>query len=481
MITSSILQSKGLWVIYYRILWLILVVSVHIEAQPVRQWDKTFGRSQNDFLSVTLPTADGGYLLGGVSFETPYFDDHESGNFWLVKVGKDGNKQWDKLLNTQGQKNLKTLLATTDGGYLVGGDALPFINGDKNAFGAMWLIKIDASGNKLWDKAYEGIKLPPGPFGYMYGTYSIYGSMIATADGGYLLGGSCASGVGGDKTQPSKGSYDYWILKLDANGNKQWDKVFGGNKDDLLVSVLASADGGYVLGGNSNSDAVGDKTDPSRDGSSYFDYWVIKIDVNGIKQWDKTYGGKSYENLLAFITTPDGGYLLGGDSTSGVSGDKTQSNRGGFDYWVVKLDANGIKQWDKTLGGNYYDTFGGFTPTPDGGYLIGGSSVSDISGDVTAPRITYADSFDYWIVKLSSTGTKLWDKKYGGATYNHLATLMTTSDGGYLVGGTSSSGVYGDKSQPSQGGTDYWLLKLKDCQLPTNCIIITIKKIKTAR
>jgi hypothetical protein len=465
---------KGCYAIWCVLLWFVLLTSLRCEAQPIRQWDKTFGRFHNDFLSVTLPTADGGYLLGGVSYKSTDFYDYDSSDFWLVKVGRDGNKQWDKLFSTQGENKLKTLLATTDGGYLVGGDALPGIDGDKTAFGSMWLIKIDTNGNKLWDKAYEGVK----PSNDWNAEHALYGSMIATADGGYLLGGSCALGVGGDKTQPSKGSYDYWIIKLDANGNKQWDKVFGGNGQDLLMSILASADRGYVLAGNSNSDAVGDKTQSNKGGN---DYWVVKLDANGVKQWDKTYGSSSSDYLLTFITTPDGGYLLGGDSDSGVSGDKTQPSRGGNDYWLIKLDANGNKQWDKTLGGNYSDTLGGCTLTPDGGYLIGGSSVSDISGDVTAPRKTYPDTYDYWIIKLTSNGTKLWDKKYGGFIYNHLATLMTTSDGGYLVGGTSSSGVYGDKSQPSQGGTDYWLLKLIECRLPADCVSFKIEKTKSSR
>src|SRR5678815_3137602 len=110
----------------------------------------------------------------------------------------------------------------------------------------------------------------------------------------------------------------------------------------------------------------------------------LQAQVAPVKQWDKTFGGSEGEVLGgALQQTSDGGYILGGSSKSGISGDKNQANKGFNDYWVVKLDASGNQLWDKTLGGNDYDFFVSLQQTADGGYILGGYSSTDINGDKT--------------------------------------------------------------------------------------------------
>src|SRR5690606_23152649 len=121
-----------------------------------------------------------------------------------------------------------------------------------------------------------------------------------------------------DKTQGNKGQFDFWVVKLDSNGNKLWDKTFGGNKSDHLSSLVQTTDGGYLLGGYSFSDNNGDKSQPSK---GNYDFWLVKIDASGNKLWDKSYGGSGSEELYSLIQTTDGGYILGGSSYSGISGD----------------------------------------------------------------------------------------------------------------------------------------------------------------
>jgi hypothetical protein len=123
-------------------------------------------------------------------------------------------------------------------------------------------------------------------------------------------------------------------VKLDAMGNKLWDKTIGGSEDDVLYSLQQTADGGYILGGYSYSYSNGDKTEPSRGRN---DYWIVKLDSAGNKQWDKTIGGDQDDMFHSLQQTRDGGYILGGKSSSGISYDKTEPSRGYFDYWVVKL------------------------------------------------------------------------------------------------------------------------------------------------
>ncbi len=204
--------------------------------------------------------------------------------------------------------------------------------------------------------------------------------------------------MNGDKTEGGRGGYDYWVVKIDANGVKQWDKRFGGTNDDYLYSLQQTTDGGYILGGESYSGNNGDRTEVNY---GLTDYWLVKIDANGVKQWDKSFGGSDYDGLRSLHQTTDGGYILGGYSISDISGDKTQSSRGSDDFWIVKIDINGIKQWNARFGGDRSEAIFSLEQTTDGGYILGGYSSSDIGGDKTQKNWgTSLYSYDYWVVKL---------------------------------------------------------------------------------
>jgi len=217
-------------------------------------------------------------------------------------------------------------------------------------------------------------------------------------------------------------------VALPAQPPKQWDKRFGGTTVDQLNSLQKTADGGYILGGQSNSGISGDKT---VDSWGSFDYWVVKIDANGVKQWDKRFGGTDYDNLMSIQPTSDGGYILGGASGSGIGGDKTEDSRGIVDYWVVKIDANGVKQWDKRFGGTDEDFLLSLQQTADFGYILGGYSNSGIGGDKTEGVLGLQD---YWVVKIDANGIKQWDKRFGGTSNEGLRSLQETVDGGYILG-----------------------------------------------
>ncbi len=372
-------------------------------------------------------------------------------------------KQWDKTYGGSLNDIPYSLVATSDGGYLLGGSSQSGLTGDKSEDSRgdldYWVVKLDAKGSKQWDKTLGG------------GSVDWLTSIVATPDGGYLLGGWSDSGISGEKSDTSRGG-DYWVVKIDSRGNKQWDKTYGGSSYDALYTMTPTSDGGYLLGGYSDSGISGEKSEDRRGADAYArDYWIVNIDGVGNKLWDKTFGGSEWDHVTAMVTTSNGGYLLGGVSGNdnleegGISGydntgDKTQESRGGNDYWVVKIDGKGNKEWDKTLGGNYRDELRSLVATSDGGYLLGGLSYSDISGEKTeAPRGS-TDYSDYWLVKIDSTGNKLWDKIYGGDKWDELSSLVATSDGGYLLGGWSNSDISGEKSDTSRGGPDYWLVKL---------------------
>ncbi|MBO0361037.1 T9SS type A sorting domain-containing protein [Hymenobacter sp. BT186] len=427
---------------------------------PVKQWDKRFGGSGNEELKFVEPTSDGGYILGGFS-DSPMDGDKTQASrggydYWLVKIDAAGTKQWDKRFGGSAADQFASLHQTSDGGYILGGDSFSGISGDKTeasrGINDYWVVKLDASGNKQWDKRFGSFD------------NDILSSVRQTSDGGYILGGSSNSFSGGDVTQGNpvyRFTYHYWVVKLDATGTKQWDRSFGNDRQSPLEDLQQTTDGGYILGGSSSAGISGDKTQVSQ---GLDDYWLVKLDASGVKQWDKTYGGADGEALYDLQQTSDGGYVLGGISRSGISGDKTEAGRGDYDYWVVKVDAAGIKQWDKTLGGSDGDFFRELQQTRDGGYIVGGVSDSGSSGDKAQANQGVQD---YWIVKLSATGTKQWEKTLGGSLVDGMASVTQTIDGGYLLGGYSYSGISGDRSQANYGYGDYWVVKLAADPLST--------------
>ena len=296
--------------------------------------------------------------------------------------------------------------------------------------------------SKQWDKRYGG-------------NLTEYTAVVLpTSDGGFIQGGSSQSGANGDKTQHTQGGYDFWVVKMDANGTKRWDRRYGGANDDYLNSIWQTPDGGYILGGTSESGADGDKTQGGRGGA---DNWIVKIDATGNRQWDQTYGGAGFDELVAVPQTRDGGYLIACNSSSGAEGDRTQPSRGDVDYWIIKTDSVGRKQWDKRFGGTGRDMCTGALQTRDGGYLLGGYSDSGAGADKTQGS---RGGEDYWIVKLDASGTKQWDKRFGGVSDEHLTGLLQTADGGYIVGGDSNSGAGGDKTAVPRGQYDLWIVKV---------------------
>lgn len=274
-----------------------------------------------------------------------------------------------------------------------------------------------------------------------------------TTDGGYILAGSSASNISGDKTENCIGADDYWIVKIDSVGNIQWQNTIGGDVDDVLYAVQQTSDGGYILGGHSYSDISGDKTE-NNNGS--VDMWIVKTDAAGNIQWQNTIGGTGIDFLNSMQQTQDGGFILGSRSKSNISVDKTENCIGGFDYWIIKTDTVGNIEWQNTIGGNGDDFLFSVQQTTDEGFIIGGYSISNISGDKTENSI---GDFDYWIVKTDKFGNIQWQNTIGGNLNDACYSATQTIDGGYILGGYSLSGISGDKTEASLGDRDYWLVK----------------------
>ncbi|WP_170172527.1 T9SS type A sorting domain-containing protein [Hymenobacter rigui] len=407
----------------------------------VKQWDKTYGGDRADELHTLIPTQDGGYLAGGQStsnaFGTRTQGSQGRTDYWLLKLDAQGMPQWDQRYGGDGYDEAWALLQTSDGGYLIGGDSRKeSMGGDKTQLGFgdydFWVIKTSPTGVKQWD-----VTLGTGSPEHLT-------NLVETQDGGYLLAGE------------SDNAYGVW--KLSANGQTNWIRTYRAGSGlrwpaTKLQTVQPTADGGFLLAGSATGGVFNDRTQPDRGG---YDYWIVKIGALGQKEWDWAYGGPGDDELRSCQPTPDGGYLLGGTTSSGIGGDKTQTSRGKKDLWLVKIDAAGTLQWERRFGGQEDDIMGATRVIP-GGYLVGASSWSPVSGDKTQPCWGYDD---YWLLQLDLQGRLVREQRYGSTSLDALEALVLTRDGGCLLGGWSYSFRYGDKSEDNIGQVNFWLVKM---------------------
>ena len=422
---------------------------------------------------------------------------------------------WDRSYGGSRWEELNSAEETSDGGYIMAGFSSSLENdgdvtGANEGIGDFWMLKANNFGDKEWDARFGGDGL------------DIASSVIQTVDGGYLLGGTSASGTSGQKQSLNRGLDDYWIVKTDALGNLEWEATYGGDNLELLLSVIQTSDGGYLLGGLSLSGISGEKTEPNLGG---FDHWIVKISATGMVEWDKTlggseeerlnvmqlapdghfllggstqsdagdditspsigikdmwfvkvssidgsiiwqhrYGGSEVEELIAFQQTLDGGFFLAGGSNSDISGSKSENSRGGTDMWGIKIDALGNKEWDVTLGGSELDNCYGLKQNSAGYYLLGGFSGSGVEGDKSEPN---QGGWDYWMVYIDENGNKQWDRTIGGSDNDVMFNLFQNQTGGYILAGASSSRISGDKTDDTNGLNDFWLVKTI-CDLEIN-------------
>lgn len=327
-----------------------------------------------------------------------------------------------------------------DGGYIIAGMTTNDIIEDTD----IHIIKTNSTGDKLWEKSYGGAKVE----------YS-FGILQATDNSGYYVVGYSQSYGGGD--------YDIWLLKVKVNGDTAWAKTYGSWGNDQGKEIIPTSDGNYMIVGWSNNT-----------GGPNYEAWLIKIKPDGEVIWDKKYGGvnKDYGNSVK--QTPDGGYIMLGNTFSfGSNGDaylvKTDplgavewsKNYGGanmdegisviantdgtytfcvrdsstlnadVNVQVIKTDASGGIIWNKNYGGSQKDTDKMIQPTSDGGYVVAAITRSFPWNKMGLP--------DMWILKLNADGDTLWSRGYGGQDNEHCYSVRQTTDGGYIAVGKTES------------------------------------------
>jgi hypothetical protein len=275
-----------------------------------------------------------------------------------------------------------------------------------------------------------------------------------TADGGYIFCASTLSSANGDIPYTSKGGFDCWIVKLNSVGDTLWTKLIGGDQPDYASGIQQTADGGYILGAWTFSSGISDITDLSHGLS---DFWVVKLSATGVKQWDKLLGGAGEEELNAIRQTSDGGYVATGFTTSSVSGNVTGTISGVRDMWVIKLNSTGVPVWNKLIGGTDEEIGYSIKQTADGGYIVAGQTSSVSGGNITGPG---NGLIDFLVAKLDASGNITWNKLLGGSNDDVAFSVLQTSDGGYIATGTTSSSLSGNITQAGYGNGDIWVVKI---------------------
>ena len=275
-------------------------------------------------------------------------------------------------------------------------------------------------------------------------------SIQLTADGGYIVAGNTGS-TDGDVLGFHGGLIsDYWIVKLNNTGTIQWQKCLGGSGYDNASSIQQTTDRGFIIGGTTSSN---DGHVSGNHGRS--DYWIVKLSEAGNIQWQKCLGGSGNETAQSIQQTNDEGYIIAG-FTNSKDGNVSGFHKGEYyDSWIVKLDKAGNIQWQKCLGGGSQEIAWSIQQTNNGGYIIAGETYSN-DGDVTGNH----GEHDIWIVKLDEAGNIQWQKCLGGSGSDYSKSIQQTNDGGYIVAGYTKSND-GDVTG-NHGGSDIWIVKLDE-------------------
>ncbi|MEO8150329.1 MAG: T9SS type A sorting domain-containing protein [Bacteroidia bacterium] len=424
------------------IIFLLLIISscnyFNISAQnPIIEWSKCSGGTDGEAFGDGMITADGGYIsVGGtISNDGDVSGNHGGQDIWVLKSNVYGGIEWQVCLGGSGSDVAGGIDQSSDGGFIVGGYTestdgnVTFNHGDKDC----WVVKLDANGFIEWQKTYGGTLDDRAH------------SIAAAADGGYIFAGYTRSNDG-DVTG-NHGIGDEWVVKIDSVGDLIWQKCYGGLAYDEAFTINRTNDGGYIIGGTTQSN---DGDVSGSNGNQ--DCWAVKIDSTGIIQWQKCAGGSQNDCAYFAMQVQDGGYVFTGWTQS--SDGNVTGYHNNNDAWTFKLDASGSLSWQNSLGGNGDDLGSGIDTTSDGGLMFIGSTTST-NGDITS----WHGSEDIWMVKLNSGGILLWQVCFGGNLSDAGVRVQQTPDGGYLIYSSALSNNSGDII----GGlsSDFWMAKIK--------------------
>lgn len=391
------------------------------------EWETTLGGTQDDRSFEIIATSDKGYLSVGLSKST---DNHVTTNngladFWVTKLDSLGNLEWEKSYGGSDSELASSVCELSSGGYLVFGQSNSNDLDVSNNYGGIdyWLIKIDATGNLIWEKNYGG------------SIDDIGRKVIETSDNDIMIIGYSQSS---DFDIPGNlGLEDCAIFKLNSTGDIIWSQNYGATGWDRAEDIIEVSNGGYLITGQSSSEQ-----------------YLLRIDENGTVLWEQRHGGSSFDYGTEVIETFDGGYIVAG-ATYSADGD-VSNNYGDHDGWVVKTDSSGNIEWEKNYGGIGYDKAPFIAQTFDQKYIVGGFSWGAAGMDIWN---AYGGA-DFWLMKIESNGNIIWSRNYGHAGENIMRSMILNSDEDIIVSGETWGS--GNDITNSYGNYDKWIAKIGD-------------------
>ncbi len=343
-------------------------------------WNKNYGGLGQDEFTALVPISDGGVLAVGSTTSTDgdVTGNHGLRDIWVVRLNPGGEIQWQKTLGGSGDDFANAAIGLSDGSFVIAGYVISNDGDVSGNHGAedVWVIKIDGTGKLLWQKTFGG-------------SFRDVGNDIAmTLDGGFVVAGQTGSSdgdVGG-----SRNSLDFWVIRMDANGNKVWSKAMGSTTEDAATAITTASDGTITIAGYASSND-GDVTG----GTLTLDnFWIVKVDGVGTMIWQKTFGGSGLDRPTDIITAADGSYLVLGQTTSNDG--NVKGNHGQLDAWLIDIaGSTGALIWQQTFGGTANDVFYNFSITSDNGLAMAGTTLSN-DGDVTGNH----GDMDMWVLKV---------------------------------------------------------------------------------
>jgi hypothetical protein len=388
-------------------------------------WQQCYGSMETDIAYDIVPTVDGYLVTGAVFSGGGQVTCTLEGAGWLIKIDVSGNLLWQKCFEKKGAYRMVKAIGTPHY-YLIGGsNADPY----PDAYN-LWVAKIDSLGNIIWERTLGNT------IGILSGDQ--YGE--ATEDGGVIATAQIDS-QGGDITN-WYGGYDGWVIKLDSAGNTEWDQSIGSSQFEFINGIIQTSDGGYLAGLYGKPNGIGGNVDcivyPAPGGA---DAIVFKMDSIGNPEWHQCYGGSGPEAVNKLLEV-ENGYLIAG--IGGVNdGDLVGSGwHGDHDVWLIKIDYMGTILWQKCYGGSNGESPKRIFQTSDGGFMVFANTHS-FDGDVVGnPSLGSEPSI--WIFKVDSMGNLQWQQCIGGTRSERVYGVVKHSDYKYAVAGEMFFSPSGD-------------------------------------
>jgi hypothetical protein len=371
---------------YITLFLLILLSGISVISKAQAYFQKVYVSSPYDQEGQdVLPTPDGGYLIAGYTTNSTQYDC----DVYIIKTDASGNKIATKNYGGAKPDFPYHMIKTMDGNYFIIGYSQSYGGGDMDVL----LLKVDQDGNQIWQKTYGGNGNDQGQ------------DIIATSDGNYVIIGSSNTG---------SSSQDMNLIKIDPAGNVIWSKLIGGGADDYGHSVQQCSDGFIILGHTLSYGVNGDA-------------YLVKTDLNGDFVWSQLFGGVGYDEGAYINVNSDGSFTFLVRDSSNAGQD--------IDIRIIKTDGTGNTIWSKLFGGNKKDTPKMIQPTSDGGYIV--AAISRSFGWINP---------DMWIMKFNNSGDTTWTRHYGGVNNEHCYVVREQPDGSYIAVGKTAS--YGPDMDP---------------------------------